>query len=220
VKEQMTQLFNQIGQPLMQDIQLTWPNEKVEFFPKEIPDLYAGQPLMISARWPNIKTKNTNKNISVLGKLASTNWQENFDISEEENNDVSAVTEVIDNGVAQWWAKQKITHLISLQRRASDLKKGEYKSQITLLALRHHLVSPYTSFIAIEDKMSRNSKQRLPSRNIKNLMPKGSTQVIPLANTSIGLLSYFYASLLFVFMWLLARYLMTKLNQTGIATSC
>ncbi len=51
VNDQMTQLFSQISKPLMHNIELTWPIADVEMFPNKIPDLYAGQPLLISARW-------------------------------------------------------------------------------------------------------------------------------------------------------------------------
>jgi len=209
VKEQMTTLFNQIGKPLMQDIKLTWPVAQVETFPEHLPDLYSGQPLLVSARWQKGVDKDIKQVIRVSGTLASTAWQEQVDITKEKkqavNGDSSQNTS--DNGVAQWWAKQKINHLSLLQRRSSTQIKTEIKAQITQLALKHHLVSPYTSFIAIEEKVSRNQNKTLKSEGIKNLMPKGSTQIIPLANTALGVLGYFYFSLLLIVVAIFLRLL-------------
>lgn len=232
VKEQMAELFNQIGKPLMQDIKLTWPVAQVEIFPEQVPDLYSGQPLLISARWPKLVDEervnnegevNTNikQVIKVSGTLTSTVWHEQVDITKEQKTKEQTLAaketpnlKIADNGVAQWWAKQKINHLSLLQRRSSTQNKTELKAQITQLALKHHLLSQYTSFIAIEENISREPNKlvrnkSLKSKAIKNLMPKGSTQVIPLANTALGLMSYFYFSVLLIaaaiFIQLLAR---------------
>ena len=103
-----------------------------------------------------------------------------------------------DNGVAQWWAKNKIDHLLTLHRRSDSDTQATLQSQVTKLALQHQLLSPYTSFIAIEEVVSRSQGASLKKQAIKNLMPKGSTQAVPLANTALGVIKYFYIGLLFL----------------------
>ncbi len=200
VNGQMTELFSQISKPLMKNIELTWPIEQVEMFPQEIPDLYFGQPLLISARWPKDVDKGIKQVINVSGKLASTTWQEQVDITNggKENVKEGSSANVVDNGVSQWWAREKINHLTLLHRRSSAQNKAEREFQITQLALKHQIVSPYTSFIAIEEVVSRKTNRLLQSKSVKNLMPKGSTQVIPLANTALGVVGYFYFGLMLI----------------------
>ncbi len=207
VNEQMTKLFSQISNPLMQNINLIWPIEHVEVFPENIPDLYAGQPLLISARWPINDNKQKSPVIKVSGQLASSLWQEQVVVPQIMKKDVSqsSTIDTADSGVAQWWARQKINHLSALHRRSNMENRKELAAQITALALHHHLVSKYTSFIAIEEQVSRKSTTALKSIGIKNLMPKGSTQIVPLANTALGLLGYFYFSLLFTAVALFIR---------------
>jgi Ca-activated chloride channel family protein len=218
VKEQMTTLFSQIGKPLMQDIKITWPVAQVEMFPEKISDLYSGQPLLISVRWPKNSDKNIKQIVKVSGKLATKIWQEQVNITNNSKKTVSQAlsSKNVDNGVAQWWAKQKINHLTFLQRRSSKQKKVELKSQITQLALKHHLISPYTSFIATEEKLSRKHNKPLHSIGIKNLMPKGSTQIVPLANTALGLVSYFYLGLLLI----IAAFFIQLLTRKDLQKSC
>jgi Ca-activated chloride channel family protein len=198
VNEQMTTLFNQINKPLMQSVSVTWPIEQVEMFPQKIPDLYMGQPLVISARWLKKDNLSTKQGIIISGKLASKTWEDQLIISNHLNTMSESTNDkdLIDNGVAQWWAKEKIDHLLLKQRRSAKQKKESLKVQITELALKHHLTSPYTSFIAIEEKITRQETKPLKTKVIKNLMPKGSTQIVPMANTSLGLVGYFYLSIL------------------------
>lgn len=208
VNEQMTQLFSQISKPLMRNIELTWPTTQVEIFPKKIPDLYANQPLLISTRWLTTDTKQRHVDamIKITGQLADSAWEEYIDIADQNNllNDT-----LKDNGVAKWWAKNKIDDLITAHRRSPLQEKPEFQFQITQLALQHQLLSPYTSFLAIEEKISRDKNQTLETEAIKNLMPKGSTQSIPLANTALGIMKYFYMGLFFlvisIFMHLIKR---------------
>lgn len=196
VSEQMTNLFSQISKPLMKNINLTWPMEQVEMFPHQIPDLYSGQPLLISARWR--KEDHLNKNIKIVGQLASKTWQQKILINSEPHNKVNskATLQIDNNGVAQWWVKEKIDHLLLKQRRSTQQVSLNIKKEITELALKHQLISPYTSFIAIEEDIARNQSTPLKTKGVKNLMPKGTTQSIPIANTALGLIGYFQLSLL------------------------
>lgn len=205
VSEKMTDLFSQISKPLMQNIKIIWPLDQVEIFPKQIPDLYDGQPLLISARWAKQNKQSKKKQdsrIKVSGELGDIPWQEELVINTDSNSKDknSMIKNIVDNGVAQWWARQKIKHLTSLHRRSNKQDKEGIKSQIIQLALAHHLVSPYTSFIAIEENISRKANVSLKSKNIKNLMPKGSTQAIPMPNTALGIIGYLYFSLLMMIM--------------------
>ncbi len=89
------------------------------------------------------------------------------------------------------------------------------KQQITQLALKHHLVSPYTSFIAVEEKAIGNVKAKLTLKRVANLMPKGSTQLIPLANTALGVMGYLYIGLLLLLCGFLLKLLPSKQKSLG-----
>ena len=216
VKQQMTDLFNQISKPLMKNIKVIWPTSSVEMFPQQLPDLYAGEPLLISARWKKSTNQLAPQLINISGELAATTWQEQMIITEGEKQDNNAGKTMFDSSISQWWARKKIDHLSLLQRRSRTAdESSELKSDITRLALKHHLVSPYTSFIAIEEQVSRKADTPLASKGIKNLMPKGSTQAVPLANTALGLAGYFYLSVLLIMIALVMRLMTIKsVNKT------
>jgi len=216
VKQQMTDLFNQISKPLMKNIKVIWPTSSVEMFPQQLPDLYAGEPLLISARWAKSIKQPAPQLINISGELAATTWQEKMKITEGEKQDNNAGKTVFDSSISQWWARKKIDHLTLLQRRSRTAdESSELKSDITRLALKHHLVSPYTSFIAIEEQVSRKADTPVAGKGIKNLMPKGSIQAVPLANTALGLAGYFYLSVLLILIALVMRLMTIKsVNKT------
>jgi len=188
VQQQMQQLFDEISRPMMADIHIDWPSKSVEIFPKEIPDLYAGQPLLISAKWPrfvNSKQNNIYK-VTVSGNLADKPWQQSLTI-----NSAQADRQKF-NGISTWWGRQKIKHLSRQFQKSFGENKEQLKQQITQLALKHSLLSRFTSFVAIEEKVSRSENSQLKSQAITNLMPKGSTQALPMANTALGVAGYLY----------------------------
>ncbi len=51
VKEKMTALFAKVESPVLANLAIRWPaGQQVEMWPKRVPDLYAGEPLIVSAR--------------------------------------------------------------------------------------------------------------------------------------------------------------------------
>jgi len=223
VKQQMKALFDQINRPVMTNIKVDWPDKDVEFYPFNIPDLYAGMPLLLTAKWDRAsephKTveefvaakRNELKTIKISGDLAKTHWQQELKIKQTGNQ----------NGISTLWAREKIDHLMPIYQRSATKDKQQIRQQVTDLALHHKLLSAFTSFIAIEEKPARPLKNELFSKAIPNLMPKGSTQAIPIPITALGLSGKLLDSfiLLIIASLLLAFYLRKKvafkLNEKG-----
>jgi len=76
------------------------------------------------------------------------------------------------NGLSTVWARQKIASLLDLQRNSDGDEL--FKPRVTQIALAHQLVSPYTSFIAVEETPVRFDGAPLQSTHIANLLPAGS----------------------------------------------
>ena len=51
VEEKMSRLFKALESPVLTDIEVRWPAAAtVEAWPQRVPDLYAGEPVVLSAR--------------------------------------------------------------------------------------------------------------------------------------------------------------------------
>lgn len=195
VSKEMDSLFELINNPFMTDIKLEWSVKNVEILPNNIPDLYQGTPLLITARWPkNEFNNNSLLNVKVSGILPLEKWESNLQLHKVSKT----------NGISTWWAREKIKELQFIKLKITDKSEKEaLKSEITHLGLKHNLVTPYTSFIAVEEIISRSEEDQLAKKGIRNLIPNGTAQItskiIPMANTSLGSLGYLILGLVLIF---------------------
>lgn len=157
VQEKMDRLFQKLESPVLSDIQISWPkNTNVESWPARIPDLYLGEPLLIS-----IKAKALPGQIGINGRSANKDWQANV------NLDGGAQR----NSVAVLWARRKIAALTRQQRLRDEA--DSIKSQIIETALTHHLVSKYTSLVAVDVTPARKPGQPLHGTALPTNLPAG-----------------------------------------------
>ncbi|TRX53846.1 marine proteobacterial sortase target protein [Thalassomonas sp. M1454] len=171
VRTKMTELFSKINQPLLTDIKVNWPSKNVELLPQRIADLYAGEPLMISARWPST----SQGEVVIKGNIIKRQWQQSLALNQVNQH----------SGIATWWARQKIKQLNYKLHKSNDLEqKQQLIDSITLVALEHNILSKYTSLVAVEKQPSRKVNEYLKQQSVANAMPKGSLQSIPLAQTA------------------------------------
>ncbi|WP_133467828.1 marine proteobacterial sortase target protein [Paraglaciecola marina] len=154
VQQKMAGLLTKLKHPTLTDIELLLsssiknPKQKIEIYPKKISDLYLGEPLIVSYKvsQPPIETEDSFGKITLIGRYRDQDWQQQLP---------KTVTSR-EAGLNVLWARKKIKQLSQDKRRAqmqptnsADLQ-SEYQSQITNTALEHHIVSQYTSLIAID----------------------------------------------------------------------
>ena len=71
------------------------------------------------------------------------------------------------------WARQKIAEL--LDGKILGVPEPEVRAAVLPVALAHQLVSPYTSFVAVEQRISRPAAETLNSKAVPNLPPAGQS---------------------------------------------
>ena len=113
-------------------------------------------------------------------------------------------------GVAALWARARIGELMDEERRGGDADIT--RAGILQTALTHHLVSKYTSLIAVDKTPVRPSGDPLSSEEVANLMPYGqSTNAIfgfPATATGAGAMRIMGAA------WLLCAFLLYAMIRT------
>ena len=179
--EKMDSLFKKINYPIARDITVDYAAsnpQSVQQFPEKIADLYAGEPLVIFS-----KAANTVDSINISGNLLGNPWQRQLKIAKNSKD-----TKNID----ALWARKKVAHLMD-QLRTNTLPLSIIKPKVTELGIKHHLLTKYTSFVAVEKEPTLD-QHNLPAgksskhKQVSNLMPKGNTMPIPKTATSAGLL--------------------------------
>ncbi len=156
VQPKMRELFSRLENPVLADIELVWPDPATEMWPQRIPDLYAGDPIIVAARLGTVKG-----DLAVSGVVADAEWRMRLPL------EVGAARA----GVNRLWARRKIADLMDQKARgASD---DEVRSQVLPLALEHHLVSKYTSLVAVDVTPSRPSDSDLKTGAAPTNLPAG-----------------------------------------------
>ena len=161
VQQTMSALFAKLNSPVMSHLQLQWPEQAVvDAFPDPVPDLYRGEPVMIKA-----KLQGKGDSLVISGSFATEAgrqpWQQRIPL--DQNND--------HKGMSSLWARQKIEHW--LDQKMAGKSEFEVRAAVLPLALKHQLLSPYSSFLAQEIQPSRPSHQTLKKQPVANLLPHG-----------------------------------------------
>ena len=156
VNSHMSALFEKLESAVMSNLQIEWPSAS-EVYPQRLPDLYHGEPLMLTA-----KLGQTDDTLTLQGYTGGTQWQRQI------RDDGKAQHE----GIATLWARDKIDTL--LDEKIAGRDAGEVRQAVLDVALRHQLVSPYTSLVAVEQVQSRPDESLLKTSAVPNAKPKNN----------------------------------------------
>ena len=157
VRDRMEELFKKLEHPLLIDLHLSLTgNSDTEMFPNPIPDLYLGEPVTLVARVEDMPDK-----FMLTGNFAGQPWQASIDTRNSGHG----------SGISILWARRKIKSL--MDSVGGGLDKGEVRKQVIDTALQHHLVSRYTSLVAVDVTPSRPAGERLNRAAVNTKLPKG-----------------------------------------------
>ncbi|TKB03393.1 marine proteobacterial sortase target protein [Alteromonas portus] len=220
IQKEMQRLFTKLESPVLSNLSLTLPKDmrhsnKVEVYPKRLPDLYAGEPLLINLKASDLasvaygdgndKNEQTADNSLILsGTLTDKHgnihqWQRSiqaqYSLDEHNNNagdypaNAKPSHSTQNKGIATAWARKKIAAL--MDEKALGRDEEEVKNEIVNVAIPHNLITAYTSFVAIEEVVSRPQSSNVQSQNIMNLMPQGTQmRAVSYPQTSAGITFY------------------------------
>jgi len=157
VNEKMQTLFSKIHNPTMRDITIEdAQGRSLDIFPKPIPDLYQGEPIIAA-----IRNDYETQSLIIKGTYHNQQWKRTVAFNHGKSH----------QGIAHVWARKKVESLLDKER--TEGKQDSIKKDITEVALRHQLISPYTSFVAVEELISRPKKEALNKKTVPNVIAKG-----------------------------------------------
>ena len=157
VRERMAELFEKLERPVLTNIHVDWPrDETVDAWPSPVPDLYYGEPVVITAR-----LRGQTGIVRVAGELAGETWSAEIDLADAAPGP----------GVAALWARDRITALE--ESRYTGAAPEAIRQAVIALALDHRLVSKYTSLVAVDITPSRPGADNLETREVPLMLPAG-----------------------------------------------
>lgn len=166
VAQSINELLNGLVHPVVTDIAVQYPSGHGEIYPRPLPDLYAKRPGMWVA-----KISEDVDQIVITGKHAGERWRQTVQLPVNEALDGLALRSSAP-AIAMHWTRRKIDALMDEQRYSADQELN--KHAITQLAINAGLVTPYTSFVAVELQPVRPIDELLIPQQVANLIPKGN----------------------------------------------
>lgn len=133
VKEKMSGLIRKIESPVLTDVHVDWP-VAVEAYPPQLPDLYAGEPVVLTARF----ARNVEGTVKLRGAGAGSEWKAAMPLGPGAQ----------EPGIGVLFARDKIEALQDARRNGAN--EDDVKRETIAVALAHHLVSAYTSLVAVD----------------------------------------------------------------------
>ena len=144
-----SKLIDEISTPVWSHIQINWGGFDVyDVEPVSIPDLFAARPLILYGKY---RGKPEGK-ITLKGETASGNYEQTISVGNSEM--------VTGEALRYLWARNRIKYLSDYASYFEDDVRFRYKSQtpshqqeITELGLKYNLLTKYTSFLAVDDRV-------------------------------------------------------------------
>ncbi len=157
VKEKMVTLFGKLESPALTDVRLELAGgSAVDTVPTRIPDVYLGEPVTVALRAGTLPPR-----VVLRGQLGSDRWERELSM---QVTDTAA-------GLSVHWARGKIAGLLDTRRTGTP--DHEVRRGVLDLALAFHLVSPYTSLIAVDVTPVRPGNEGLHTMALETNLPHG-----------------------------------------------
>jgi len=161
-----------VAAPLLSGVTVEFEGlQTYDLEPTPLPDLFSRRPVVVLGRYRGEPTGVAR----VRGLSADGQVQQEIPLSE-------AVVSSEGGALRRLWARERIARLVDLQQLAPD---DERVHQVTELGLQHSLVTPYTSFVAVDplarpdDSERRTVRQPLP-------LPQGVSNAAVASRAQLG----------------------------------
>ena len=162
VGEKMERLFDKLGHPQVTNIDVSWPGGTVtEGYPEVVPDLYLGEPVMVRARASGPFPPGSV--VRVAGDSAAGAWTTELPLDSNDDHP----------GIGALWARARIAALHDEARRGEEA--ALIRKAVIDTAIDHHLVSRYTSLVAVDKTPERAAGDPLAREQVPNLLPYGQS---------------------------------------------
>lgn len=134
--------YERVRSPMLTDISIDWNGMPVsDVYPAKLGDLFSAKPVIVNGRF----AKGGSGTIRLRGKLAGQDYVREIPVSLPE-------TETANDVLATLWARKRIDQLSNDALNSTNA--AELNQQITNLGLEFRLLTSFTSFVAVEERIA------------------------------------------------------------------
>jgi len=180
VEAKMGDLFQKLESPAMTDININFPIDiNAEQALGSITDLYKGETITAVYKLNAIPNK-----LTISGNTADGVFTKEVMINASNNT----------NGIDVLWARRKINQMMGeYQSQYRRIDRDKIQADITNIALDHHLVSKFTSLVAVDITPSKPSNKILVTKSVAKKVKAAKTATNATLWMLLGLIAMLFA---------------------------
>lgn len=138
-KETASRFRTYVQSPILTDIQVSYEGFDVyDLAPNALPTLFAQRPLLVYGKFRG----EPSGTIQITGRTGNQPYQKTIQVA-----DIEPLAS--NQAIRYLWARSRVDQLMDYGLN-TDVRRS-VKKEITALGLQYHMVTPYTSFIAVMD---------------------------------------------------------------------
>lgn len=155
--------YERVRTPLLTDLSVDWNGMPVaDVYPGKLTDLFSAKPVILHGRY----TAGASGVIRLRGKLAGQPYVREIAVNLPESNDANPA-------LATLWARTRIDELSNARLNPpSETAGAEIDAAITSIGLEFGLMTKFTSFVAVEDRLA-NPNGSPTTVAVPNVLPEG-----------------------------------------------
>ncbi len=149
--------FAKIKEPVLTDPELKFTGDirATKFYPAPLPDLFRGEQLVVAGRYSG----HGSSAVVISGRVNGQKREFSEDVKFPENSSDNEF-------IPKLWATRRVGYLLDQIRLHGE--NAELRDEVTELARKYGIVTPYTAYLIVEDETRRSvplSMQSLPQLN-------------------------------------------------------
>lgn len=157
VMPKMTAMLDRLKAPAVQDLTVRVEGDPLELTPRNLPDLYAGEPLVLIGRGKQVSGR-----LVVSGTINGRAWSQSVSLDGAKDSP----------SVARLWASRSVAD-VEARRWSGQIDDESADETIAQFGLAYHLVTTQTSLVAVDRTAARPKGKRLTREELPLLLPKG-----------------------------------------------
>lgn len=183
VEKKMVELFVKLESPALTNIGIHFPQGiNADIASGAISDLYQGEVIATTFKLNAIPNS-----LRVSGVMGDTTLVKDIVVGDIKSNN---------NAISTLWARERISHLMDKYRsQYRRIDRDQVQEEITALALEHHLVSKFTSLVAVDITPTKPTDKRSVSQAVSNKTKAAKTATNSYLWILIGLIMVLFGGL-------------------------
>ncbi len=144
IQKKISRFFDRVGSPVMTNLKVSFDGLEVkDVYPPAIPDVFRGEQVILYGRYTGHGEKTIKVTGTVAGETKTFEYKLTFpELSEDDKSSF----------VPRLWAGKKVDFLLNeLRKSAPGDMNQELVDEVTYLAKRYGIITPYTSYLMADD---------------------------------------------------------------------